>query len=499
MKKLPNKSTPFIIALIALIVFAIGLNRPFAGHHDWNSAFYGTIARNHMRYGLLTTKLGLVTNAEGFKPHARLDYFSHHPVLLPIIMAFSFFLFGITEAAGRIVPLLSVVAMVYFIYKLAARLWHQPTAIIASLIAIATPMLRYYSKIPVNETVVLGFVAATVWFYYIWLTTNNSKAYLWSLVTLTLAQHTSWGGYYLSALLPLHAWFFGRAKLSGKTTQALSYGLIGLVNFLIFFFHNLALSGPQGIQSLGQVLLFRMNLSPASQIYGFTLSKFIELQARWLVIYFTRITIIFSALYTLRVVYLWWRHRSVSFPDSFLLLWLAFGFTQPVFLPNHAFIHDYDLIYATPFLTLTAGIMIYRITRRLFPRPPFSLLIPLVIIVAITIERQSYLQALHKTIQGNPGYLIGQALNQRTGLEDKILILNTELMQFYEVFLRFYADRSVSAANVLTPEIISEFDYIVIPSSHDYVSVEDKTFLYANFPVETIPGGSLFHIRHQPS
>lgn len=71
------------VLLISSILVFYGINKPFIGHHDWNSAWFATIARNHLRYGLLTTKLGQTLNVgEGYR-RDELGFHTHHPPLLP--------------------------------------------------------------------------------------------------------------------------------------------------------------------------------------------------------------------------------------------------------------------------------------------------------------------------------------------------------------------------------------------------------------------------------
>ena len=107
-------------------------------------------------------------------------------------------------------------------------------------------------------------------------------------------------------------------------------------------------------------------------------------------------------------------------------------------------------------------------------------------------ERLAYLKALFHSGDNNPAYSLGKSLNQLTQPQDKILVLNSELMEFYDVFLNYYADRKTGAANNLASVKLSDFDYIVIPQSHDYVSQEDKLFLYSHFPHRLVPNGTLF-------
>src|SRR3989344_8607617 len=196
-----NKLLPVIVSLTAFLILLYGINLPFAGQHDWNSVMYSNIARNHLRYGLLATKLGMATNFGQLLPGESLGFFTHYPPLMPLLLAGSFAIFGITEWAARIIPVISAVILVYFTFKLVQSIWDTATALITSVFLTLSPILLYYSKIPVHETVVLGFIGFTFWAYF-------AKRY-WLIVTgLILSQLTSWAGYYLSLYLPLHSLLF---------------------------------------------------------------------------------------------------------------------------------------------------------------------------------------------------------------------------------------------------------------------------------------------------
>src|SRR3989344_5260555 len=157
-----------IVTLAAFLILLIGINRHLvAGQHDWNSVFFGNAARNHLRLGLLKTKLGVVTNINP-QPNEALAYYTHHPILMPLLLAGSLALFGAAEPdwAIRLVPVISAVVMIYFLFKLVEKLWDTSTAVLTAVFLTLSPMLLYYSKIPVHETVVLGFLGFTLWAYF---------------------------------------------------------------------------------------------------------------------------------------------------------------------------------------------------------------------------------------------------------------------------------------------------------------------------------------------
>ena len=460
-----------LVTLIAFLVLLIGINRPLGGQHDWNSVFFGNAARNHLRLGLLQTKLGVVTNVN---PQASetLSYYTHHPILMPLILAAGMKIFGITDWVIRIIPVISATALIYFLFKLTQRLWDTRTALITAFLLTVSPMTIYYSKIPIHETVVLGFLGLTLWAYF-------TKRY-WLIATgLILSQLTSWAGYYLSVYLPLHSLLFSHLP----RRKLLVLFLIAPLMFLLHNLHSYWLTG--SMSDLFQAFLFRVNAPSTAQIFGFSYPKFIILQARWIVIYFTRIVVLLSLGWLVGLIV----RRRLTFQDSYLLLLLIFGFTHNALFRQQAFIHDYTLIYTLPFFATASAVVLSNLKINKF--------IVLAILLLFATERLSYVKALFASGAANPGVPLGKAINRWTAPTDSTLILNTELMRFYDVFINYYADRKVIAADKLTPPLLDKVSYIVIPQSHDYVTPQDKNFLYHHFPHRLAGGGIIFDVQPQ--
>ena len=488
------KLTLVFIMIISAAVLSWGINLPYAGQHDWNSVVYSNIARNHLRYGLATTKLGMVTNVGQF-PQGALHYFTHYPPLMPLLLAASFFFFGVTEWAGRLVPVVSSVLMIYFLFKLVTSLWDKKTAFLTAIFLTFSPMLIYYSKIPVHETVVLGFLGATFWFYSRWLATGKNSQYWATIIALTLAQLTSWAGFYLSVFLPFHALLFSSLKATRSKRKLLLIFLLAPGLFLLHNVHMLLLAGTQAQESLLSAFLFRLNTGPQAAIFGFTYPKFLELQARWIAIYFTRVMTALAAVWIILFLKRRWQRQKINLQESFIILLLIFGFSHNILFQNLAFIHDYMLIYALPFFAVSSAVVLTKIYQALLPRFKITPFLMVVLLIMFSTERLPYLKALFHSGDTNPGYTLGKTINQITAPREGILVLSPGLMEFYDVFLNYYADRRIGVAAALSPQAITNYDYLAIPKSHDYVSPADKLFLYNNFPHRLIGDSLIFDLQ----
>ncbi len=78
----------FIFILTAGIMLSLFINSRFKNDHDGaGGCFWGTAARNYVRYGFIQTRLGLVENG-GILTPSEYKYNTHHPQLTPIIISF---------------------------------------------------------------------------------------------------------------------------------------------------------------------------------------------------------------------------------------------------------------------------------------------------------------------------------------------------------------------------------------------------------------------------
>jgi len=159
-----SKILIIIILILALKLLLVNIDKPFWGHHDWNSAVYSNIARNYIRYGYLTTKFGQVTSVD-VQNQKSFSYISHYPPLLPIFINLSFRALGQTETAARLTIVFFSLVLVYFTYKLGKELHSSLLGIFSAISLILTPIFLYFGKLPVHDTVVPAVSTFGFWVY----------------------------------------------------------------------------------------------------------------------------------------------------------------------------------------------------------------------------------------------------------------------------------------------------------------------------------------------
>jgi len=400
---------------------------------------------------------------------------------MPLLVSLSFIAFGITEFAARLVPILSCALMVFYLTKITQKYFNNLTAIFLNLFLIFSPMMLYFSKIPVHETVVLGFTAATFWHYLLWYKDKKTTDFKLLLLFLFLSQLTSWSGFYLSAILPLH--FILTAKSRAKKQRSKLLIIFGLA-FVTFALHNLHMSliaSTKEHQTLFKVFLFRLNIGDQAKVYSITLPRFIINQLRFIAIYFTRIMGLLSITWLIAFSSKLIKRNKISFNHSIIATLFVFGFTHNLVFRNLAYIHDYMLIYAAPFFALASATILEKIYTALKVKPDIKIALLGIVFLLFATERLEYLNALKTHGMDNSSPEIGRVIQNLTQPQDKILVLSPQYMQFHDVFLKYYADRRVQPAKKLTPGYLTGYDYVVVPKSHDYVSLEDKETL-RSFP-----------------
>ena len=427
------------IFLFVLSVLLIGqnLDKPFWGVHDWNGVRYGNIARNYLRYGILETKLGQVENSGPAKP-AEFEYYTHYSPLLPLSIAFSYRFFGISEWSTRVVPTLFTSLTIVLIFLIGSKLWDLRIGVIAGVLALATPMVLYFGKNVSHEPLTLFFILLTFFGYLQFSGAGKLVFKLVFIMGLVLVQLSVWAGYFLvpaiTLVLLLKRDWVGVRKI-------VPYWLISIFIFLIHLFHIYILTGTISGGDLFGSFLQRSGLSQSAQPEEFNFISYLNRLRLWFSTLFTLILTIlaFGWLISKKFTKLEGRDWAV------LILWVL-GLIYILIFSNSVFIHNYLTIYFLPFLVLSAALFIDTVIKKLNLQK-FYLIIVILIILAIFFERRAFLLALNESNADKFAVEIGQAINQQTKVEDKVLISPAKFSYSAGKFLRFYSDRKLIYSN----------------------------------------------------
>lgn len=426
--------------LFILSIFLIGqnLNKPFWGEHDWNGVRYGNIARNYLKYGLIETKLGQVENS-GLVRTEKFEYYTHYPPLLPILIAASYKLFGISEWTTRLVPLLATSGIIVLIFLIGTSIWDFKIGLLASILALATPMVLYFGKNPVHEPLVLFFILLSFFGYL--------KYHPLFLIGLILAEMTAWAGYFLlpAITIPL---IIKKDWLGIR--RLFPYWILSIVLFFLHFIHVTILTGSASGGNLIGSLLQRSGLLSDVQPSGFSLFGYLDRLRLW-----------FSILYTITLTALalsWTLIKRVKFENKDLPI-LSLGLVGLIYalaFSSSVFIHNYLIFYFLPFLVLLSSqVIVFIANFKIFRYIKITL--PIIFISLVFFERRDYLLALNESKADKLAADIGITINKTTLASDKIVVSPHKFSYSAENFLKFYSDRYLIFAD--NP---SEYDVLVI-------------------------------------
>ena len=214
----------FTVLILAGVLVSININKPFIGQHDWNGVVYGQQAKNFLRFGYLPLKFGATLATGDTLPGDR-KFSTHYTPALPILISFSYRLFGISEWSTRLVPAVASLASVFLVILLGRELISFRAGITAGVLMAVTPMFIYYGKNPVHEVVLLPFALLSFYSYLRWRKIP--------LLSLTSAMLIGWSGYYAAGLIAGHGFLTGgKSRVRFLVLPALMIGV-----FLIFLFH----------------------------------------------------------------------------------------------------------------------------------------------------------------------------------------------------------------------------------------------------------------------
>lgn len=409
----------FLLLIIAALLLSYHLDKPFIGHHDWNGVFWGSMARDYIR--------------------GNFRYFPHYTPFLPILLSISGLLFGIHEWSLRLVTVCFSLLLLYFIYKIGDLLYERNAGLLAMILAMVTPMFLYFGKLPDHEPIVTSLITASFYFY-LTLGKKNKKRAMLFLSVLMLALLESWASYFLILFLLIHSFLFEKKRFPTVLRGALigvGVGIAHVVSILVF-------NGPEGFTNFLHAGVFRLNLDTSPKNFSqFTWPHFFVTEAHYAVIYFTKILLVLSGVWAIRLI--WSFRRKIRVSDISLLVLFFTGASFLLVFSNLSYIHDYKLYVLLPFLSLASAVVVLSLFEVIQKRYAIAAyLVVALIVFGVATERLSYLRTLLATSFNTPGYKLGLLIHEKTMSGEQVFVNSTEFASFYEVFVTYYADRPVT-------------------------------------------------------
>lgn len=415
-------AVPIFLFFLSFIVLSRNIGKPFIGIHDWNGARYGNIARNYLKVAPSSSWFGQV---EQFTPDGRsAQYYTHYPSGLPFLIYLSYLISGVSEYSTRLVPVIASSFGIVLLYLTGANLVNRLVGLIAGMLALATPMVRYFGKNPVHEPLAVAFSFIT--FLGIALILKN-KRYGGSFIVLGLflTSLINWSGIFL--FLAVLVVLVLKRKL-----RIVPLALIATLAPIALHFRAVyILTGGFFGGGLWDAFLVRTATGQEQQIS--------------ILDFFHRLYVWNTSLYTVTLLafslfgaYLVLRSNSRNL-KIFIFCAFLYGF-YALFFRNATYIHNYFIYYFLLFVSLTGAYGVYRLSVMVRLSYLFVLL---GILSVVYFERLDFVNALEASNGDELAYRIGRAVRSRISSDSAVRVVPESFAISRLPHLLYYSDRYI--------------------------------------------------------
>ncbi|HEY5600936.1 MAG TPA: glycosyltransferase family 39 protein [Patescibacteria group bacterium] len=456
---------PIFLFILSFSILSINIKKPFVGAHDFNGVFFGQIAKNYFRYNF-ETKLGQVVNAD-ITPKNEWAYHTHHPPLLPLMLAVFGVLFGFSESALRLVPVIFSGFSIILIYLIGKELFSKTVGFIASLLPMGTPLFAYYAKMPVHEPLILTFLLAAIWQYLYWVKSKKSVNYYLMIFFTILGLLSGWPFYYFPILLGLYTYLYNRKNFK----QILPIAILPVVFVLLQLIHVKILTGSY-LTGIFDAFILRVGSS-------FSVLEFLKTELQFLNAFLGKIILVLSLAFLINLI-ISIKNKIKSKQIGLILMFGIAGSLHLIAARNASVRHDYLIFLLIPFFAFSSALILEGITNKIGLKIKLNknlllLMMGIAVSIFVGVEKLKFTNALITGEINKPGFIVGSTVSKLTSPGDRVLFANQEFTEFFGPFVAFYADRQVDYVD-LKLDYFSEkragleknYKYLIVDTSRPF-------------------------------
>jgi 4-amino-4-deoxy-L-arabinose transferase-like glycosyltransferase len=436
----PPKLQITLIILFALILLLWDINEPWIGLHDWNGASYGQMGVNHLKYGYDTTGgIPIWGILDG-----KIKWVLRHPPGLPLMLSFSFAIFGIYEWSARLIPIAFSLASVYILYLIVRELWDEKHAVIAAFFTVLIPMYAYYGRMVCPEICVLFFALLIIYLYIKLFDTNKLRYLFIMIIAVFVGGLVDYPTFFI--ILPLLIYGLIFKNWSKRLYVCIVLIITAILTFAFFIWWATTMAGT--LEPLWAAYAQRSDRSYLLR------EMFYWRLFEWMLIEFTFIIVFLTLVWVWKdLCGLIIRNRQkilfVNTEDNqyicrtiFIFILFLYGITYLIVFPQTSFIHDHSMYFLIPFFAVasTAGLKYISKSLRVFA---------IGLILILSISATAY---LHVHWDRPELYEIGVELKHQTAKDDIILVGNP-VIGWYTERTYFYLPRN----STVLEEIVIEY------------------------------------------
>ncbi len=356
------------------------------GHDGFNGAAFFNAARNAIKFHIL----GQAQYYFGDAPPPPDAIYTHHPLLLQLLLIKNFLVFGDHEWAGRLVPAFYSFATGALIYH-SARLWYGHWhALFALAIYALTPLNLIFAHMINHEQLGIFWCLGTLHLFLSWFKTPTKLLMCAWLLAATLAVHSDWPGYYVcfyQALFLIAAYVATREQRGMRFVALLALSVVTLANLALFFTWIIQVKG--GLNEMFGAYTLRTQALPLREYLKQQYTRSLELHGTWIHVLF--------AAWLANII---WRtlKRKLTLADALPLTFLFVQLLHSYLFKQAAFIHSYWLYYLSPAIAYGGADVIVRTTRQASERLRISAWAPITVFVLMVAATWPF--AYHQLLWG---------------------------------------------------------------------------------------------------
>lgn len=361
--------------IITAIILSLGIDSAFKWDIDGIAgSYYGTIARNYLRYGYLKTKFGMVDNG-GIVTPSEYSFYTHHPPLPPLLISLSFKIFGIHEWSVRIVFMVFALGVLILLYIMAKELWSKRVAVWVCFFTILMPQYLHFSTVPNMVSVALFFCLTSVYSYIRLIKTKSAIFFTLMVISFFGATLSAWDSYYL-----IPAFFLNFSE--NKKRFGYLILVLGILSVCIYCIHTIILVGRIAIIANIKYVIGRIGTGELSEGL-LSLGGCIKQILVWLWFFFTPSVIILAVIFLLMYFY---RYKYLYVNSNVIIFFFIFGIIKYfLFLELYSY-HATQLYYLIPFFSFSSALaveIIYNTIKKPLIKNLFIIFTGIIIIMTV--------------------------------------------------------------------------------------------------------------------
>jgi hypothetical protein len=477
------------LAVANVVIRAYGIADPWLrGHRGFSGALSGIISRNYLRFGYLETRFAPVWLSGPASPQdLAANYHLRHPSLRYLVISLLYRVLGVSEWVTSLMPILSSLGTAIVLYLLVKRVWGKWTAVLALAFLSIVPIDAYYGNMASHESMAMFFALLGLLLYHHWLEKPSRALLIGLLAALGLGAFAGYAGFYMLGAIGLH-FLLVRPWQWSTVRFTLALGVFAVALFGGWVLYAAWLLGSPSTFLAGWDL--RTGSGDSAQ---FTFGAWYLLEYMRTRDFFTptlRLMAVVWGLFLLRDVLRgrdWQRH-------GYLGVLLLFGLPQVVVFRQGVWVHEYWLMFLTPFFAVAAAAAVAQIGREwLGGRKLLIGALVLVVWAFYAPEAVGQLQAFYQPRDAGETRL-AQRLHDRTELNEGILLGFEVLQPHFDYYLDRQTEEVTDLEGFEEAFAGGRFRFCVLRTPR---TVDEKLVqtLARTYPVQTFEDYLIFDLK----